>query len=206
MTKKTLQLIATAALVAGFALPAITANADTAASTSSSTTAKVTLDPADTTTGAGGIELTSVPNIDFSNHKLDGTNLDLSGTTDKQVQVVNPGIASGWHIQVSNSPMQNADGATLMASTMTLTGGDANISTENKDGNGAQDLSGKPTFNNLSLNTEKSDNIDVASAAAGEGLGTWDMAYTNAKMAVNARNVAGAYTSTLTWTLTNAPK
>ena len=227
MTKKTLQLLATVAAVAGMSLATVTANADdTVKSGTQTTTAKVSLTAgSDTSTDgngngdAGGIKLTNVPNIDFGTQELDGKtafNLDgkLSGNNEaasQAVTVVNPGIGTGWNVQVRNDAMKSASDTTLMASTISLTAKDATPGAGSADTNSTRasdstaELSAEPTFVSTALNTQGSENQKVAAAAVGGGLGTWNMNYSKANLQVNPRNVAGDYSTTLTWTITNAP-
>lgn len=226
MTKKTLQLLATVAAVAGMSLATVTANADdTVKSGTQTTTAKVSLTAgSDTSTDgngngdAGGIKLTNVPNIDFGTQELDGKtafNLDgkLSGNNEaanQAVTVVNPGIGTGWNVQVRNDAMKSG-ATTLMASTISLTPGAATPGAGSEDTNSTRasdstaQLSAAPTFDEAKLNTEGSENQPVATAVVGGGLGTWNMNYKSANLQVNPRNVAGDYSTTLTWTITNAP-
>lgn len=50
--------------------------------------------------------------------------------------------------------------------------------------------------------------VNVFTAAAGAGMGEWDNVFTtsNVTLDIPAGNVQGAYTTNLTWTLTNAPE
>ncbi|WP_143463428.1 WxL domain-containing protein [Levilactobacillus enshiensis] len=218
MTKKTLQLLATAALVAGFGFTTVTANAadtaDTTATGSKTTTANVNLtqkkvDPTDPSNPdtAGNIKLTKAPSFDFGTQELDGTtsNFTKTATPTSTVQVVNPGAPSGWNVQVKSTGLKTTDGTDLKGSDIVLTNGD--VTTSNKDAAGNADNSGAPTFNSDSVKIDLSNGAyqPVATAAANEGVGTWDMAFSNAALNIAGSNVAGEYTGNLVWALTNAP-
>lgn len=207
MTKKTLQLLATVAAVAGMSFAATTAHA-AADSASSTTTAKVTLEAGSVDPekpSAGGIELVSAPNLVFENVTLDGATTQTTKQTGAVDPVVikNPGVASGWNVTVANTAFgTEADGAgdTIKAGTMTLTS--TTPTTTNTD---TTDTANTPTAQTVELPTEGTTAKPVASAALKAGVGTWNVNYSNAALTVPANNVAEAYTSNLTWTLTNAP-
>ncbi len=230
MTKKTLQLLASAALVAGLGFTTITANADaTSGVGSQTTTAKVTLDSKGSGDGgnvAGKLALTSAPDVTFAGGTLDGTNaLDLAGTFEKgansadtsaaagAVTVVDPGTASGWNVQVKNTAMANDDSNASGASAQ-ITGGNftfSNAVLASSDGATANaavqdisDLSNKA--DTVQFNTEGTANQNIFHAESGNGVGTWANTYNAASLHVPAGNAKGSYTSTLTWTLTNTPE
>ncbi|WP_261809991.1 WxL domain-containing protein [Levilactobacillus humaensis] len=211
MTKKTLQLLATAAIVAGFGFTTVTANA---ASTSSDTVATVNLTPGDTTTGAGGIKLLSAPDVSFSGQLngdkqtfTDGVFTTNASSEDTKasagtVTVNDPGTASGWNVQVASTPFVGATTkGSLNASQMIF--GTPAVSPKDSTQTGAPTPGTALTF----AADEKNDNLLVFKAAAGEGVGTWMANYAakDASFVVAAGNKADTYTSNLTWTLTNTP-
>lgn len=237
MTKKTLQLLASAALVAGLGLTTITANAETTATAESgsvNTTAKVTLDSDGSGNGdsdggnvAGSLAITSAPDVNFAAGTLNGKDaLDLAGTItngadshDKEakagaVTVVDPGTASGWNVQVSNTIMKNDDETITEGAAASIAGGyftygDATL-TGSEGGTKAdaavQDTSSlSDSATSLKFNTQGTDNQNVFHAPKGAGVGTWANTYSSANLHVPAGNAKGSYTSTLTWTLTNTP-
>jgi len=232
MTKKTLQLLASAALVAGLGFTTVTANADATSGTGSvSTTAKVTLDSkgagdngdGDGGNVAGSLAITSAPDVSFAGGVLDGTTaLNLDGTLtngseshDKTanagaVTVVDPGTASGWTVQVANTKMANVDSTQTGAAAM-IQGGKINFSSPalaSKDSgtDAGVTLQGNADANALSLDTEGTENVPVYNAAKGSGVGTWTDTFSKSNLSVPAGNVKGSYTSTLTWTLNNTPQ
>lgn len=236
MTKKTLQLLASAALVAGLGFTTVTANAATtdAQSGNVSTTAKVTLNPGDSSTGdngdgdggnvAGALAITSAPDVNFGTGTLDGsTATTLDGTItngadshDKNaaggaVTVVDPGTASGWNVQVSNTQMVNDDkdatGAAASIAGGSFTYGEAALTGSTTANKAVQDTStGSNSATSVKFDTAGTDNQNIFHADKGNGVGTWANTYKTASLVVPAGNAAGSYTSTLTWTLTNTPK
>jgi len=242
MTKKTLQLLASAALVAGLGFTTIQANASATTNTGSQdTTAKVTLsskgagDNGNNGNGdgdggnvAGSLAITSAPDVTFSDGKgnvLDGkTALDLTGTFAKganswkdaelgAVTVVDPGTASGWKVQVSNTALTN-DLNTDADKTNDVAGAAATIQGGNINFTGAKVASTDSTnpagatadADNISLATAGTQNKPVYNAKLGAGVGTWTDTFSGADLTVPSGNAAGSYTSTLTWTLTNTPE
>ncbi|MFC6261361.1 WxL domain-containing protein [Levilactobacillus fujinensis] len=230
MTKKTLQLLATAALVAGFGFTTVTANAATT-STGKDTTATATLntpkpdttDPGD----AGGIKLVTVPNIDFGTATLDassdltldtskvpaGTDKDgnatgVQGSIDNPVQVKNAGFSTGWIVQVSTADAMKDAGKThqLTGAQMVLNPGALTSTNVGADGTTVDSTTGAPTTQVVKLNGGAANGVQtVMSAAAGDGMGTWNEAFTNATISIPSQTVAGVYTANLNWQLTNAP-
>ncbi|WP_125574094.1 WxL domain-containing protein [Levilactobacillus huananensis] len=213
MTKKTLQLLATAAIVAGFGLSTVTANAAETATDPKYTTATVELTPGDTTTGAGGIKLLSAPDVSFSGQlngdtqtftggvfttNPDSTNKDATPGT---VTVNDPGTASGWNVQVASAAFVGSDGkSSLNASEMMF--GAPTVSAEDSANKGTVTAGSA-----LSFASAGQTNQMVFHAATGEGVGTWMANYAakDASFKVAAGNKADTYTSKLTWTLTNTP-
>jgi len=228
MTKKTLQLLASAALVAGLGFTTITANADATSGTGDvSTTAKVTLDSkgagdngdGDGGNVAGSLAITSAPDVVFDGGTLDGkTALDLNGTITNgkdshdqtaaagAVTVVDPGTASGWKVQVANSAMANdvtgstGAAAQIQGGTINYTGAVLASKDSGADAGVALDS------DSISLNTEGTAAKNVYNAKKGSGVGTWTDTFSKANLTVPAGNAKGSYTSTLTWTLTNTPE
>lgn len=217
MTKKTLQLLATAALVAGFGFTTVTANAaDTTDTGTASTTAKVTLNPAavdpDNPGDAGGIKLNSAPNLTFAATTLDGTDKNnIAGTVSGDAEVINGGYKTGWHLTVANTPMATSletDG-TVSAGADIIKGGNYTlVSTGAKSATTDANTTTATSTKSITFNTQaaSADAQDVMWADANEGVGTWDAGYSSASMNVPAGNVEGSYVANLNWTLTNAPK
>lgn len=217
MTKKTLQLLASVALVAGMGFASITtASADTSTGTAS-TTGNVSLTAGETDPenpgDAGGITLKAVPFITVPATEIDGTDQEIAATVDAtaksgdkagKVQVVNAGHKSDWTVQVASTAFKS-DADTMNASTLTM--GTATVAPEATD-----NTTTLPSLVNsaISFNTgEDNANQDVVGATydtdTKEGVGTFNTTYAGTKLNLKAGNVAGDYASTLTWTLTNTP-
>lgn len=217
MTKKTLQLLASVAVVAGLGFTGVTANADSTTSTGTTTTGNVTLtagttDPDNPGGDAGGINLKTVPYVNVPSTAITGSDQSVTGTVsatesgtsnDGVVQVVNPGHKSDWTVQVAATAFKSSDD-TMNASTLVL--GTPTIANADTDGTGVapSTLNQAITFN--TGETTANQNVEAADYSTNkEGVGTWNTTYSGATLNLKAGNVAGAYQSTLTWTLTNTP-
>ncbi|MFC6261393.1 WxL domain-containing protein [Levilactobacillus fujinensis] len=179
-------------------------SASTTSSTSSSTTTQTTTTSAEFDTDPNAtISLDSAPNIGFGknvtpNGKTNGSYTAM--TADNSVEVSNPGLASGWNVQLKNTPFTNAAGDTLGGAQLTL--GTPEVAAANT-GN----PSTAPVGTNSPLNGNGTSQIVLAAAAKG-GLGVWNSEYSlgNINLTVPAGQVGGTYTSTLTWQLSDTPQ
>ncbi|WP_395321421.1 WxL domain-containing protein [Levilactobacillus parabrevis] len=227
MTKKTLQLIATVALAAGFGFTTVTANADetTTADNTQKTNASVTLTPG-TGTGIhdGAVELTAAPDLTFGTHEVTGkadsfkitpaagiTNGESS--TNKaakagDVEVVNSGSDAGWNVTVAATPFTDKTDSSkvLLGSTIALNGTPA---TDNGSGVNVKPAtigSAAPGAAAVTTVTPGAANAaTVLNATAGNGYGTWQNRISDASLNIAGGNAAGEYSSTLTWTIANTP-
>lgn len=220
MTKKTLQLLATVALVTGMGLVSAT-TAHAADNTANvTTTGNVTLTADDGEEGgggnAGGIVLKKTPWITVPSSKINGSDQTIAATVDSAlssgdgngaVQVVNAGHKSSWKVQLANTVFTDPDSKDVMNAS-TLDFGAATLKAVDDTANATT----APSLVNqgLSLNTgSATQNQDVVGATyttdSKEGVGTFNTTYSGAKLNLKAGNVAGNYQSTLTWTLTNTP-
>lgn len=219
MTKKTLQLLATVALVTGMGWASAT-TAHAADDTGTATTSgNVTLTADDGEEGggnAGGIILKSTPWITVPSSKINGSDQTIDATVDSAlsngdgkgtVQVVNAGHKSSWKVQLANTVFTDPESKDVMNAS-TLNFGAATVQAVGDTENATT----APSLVNqgLSLNTgSATQNQDVVgatyTAASKEGVGTFNTTYSGAKLNLKAGNVAGNYQSTLTWTLTNTP-
>jgi len=225
MTKKTLQLLATTALLAGLGFNTVTASAAEVAgstdtpkteSVSDTTNATVSLTAGNDNGGnvAGSIHLVSAPDITLGG-ELTGDSQTLNGikfathefAKDEaasgdagSVVVRNAGQKTGWNVTVSNSPFQTEDKKQgLLASSLWLK--DAKV--DSKETNTSKPALAK----DVELKTGGTENALAFYANTDEGIGTWMSKYSDktSELDIAARNKAGAYTSVLTWTLSNAP-
>lgn len=166
-------------------------------SESTSTTAEFDTDPNAT------ITLSSAPNISF------GKNITPNGptngnytavTVDNPIGVSNPGLGSGWNVQVKNTPFTDAAGDTLSGAVLALAS--PTIAAANT-GN----PSAKPDGMSLSLDGTNANEILLSAPLKG-GLGIWDASYSpsGVTLAIPAGQMGGTYTSTMTWQLSDTPE
>ncbi|MFD1418654.1 WxL domain-containing protein [Companilactobacillus keshanensis] len=189
------------------ALPAglITAKAATTGSTAVTTTTASSPSPLAKSTDVGlqqtgSLALDSAPNISFGTQPLAvGKTTYTSSTFDSTLHVTNPGFPSGWSVSVADSGFADATskaplkGATLSLEAPTIAADDStNQSTP------------PTTVSPIAVSSAASTVVD---ATAGEGIGayTGTFASGDASLYVPAGNIGGSYTSTLTWSLLDAP-
>lgn len=186
----------TLGVVALFAMPI----AGQAASITSggNTTATVSLDPDD----SGDIELLTAPVIDFGTATTSASSMTLKATSiDDPITVKNPGKSSGWNVTVNSDGFKTSDGeTTLTDAVLNLDGGDP-TPTE------ATNVSTAPTAPSKAAVDGSGTDSNVFTAAEGAGIGEWTDVFStsNVTLDIPAGVSWGAYTTNLTWTLTNAP-
>lgn len=232
MTKKTLQLIATVALAAGFGFTTVTANAatgDTTGSDSQSTTATVGLTaPTTDPEGphSGQIQLVAAPDLVFGDAtkgtEITGAQQNIPATSLKTNATSTSKLATGTDAD-KYSGIQDGDVAVVNPGTSdawTVTVQAANfIKSDDKDTN----LLGATINFKGGLATTNSDQTKapllaepsviaggsaetILSATSGNGVGTWMNRLTTATdLSISGGNVAGTYASDLTWTVANTP-
>ncbi|BDZ29863.1 WxL domain-containing protein [Lactiplantibacillus sp. WILCCON 0030] len=190
--KKSLGLAAILGVATLLAVPVVGQAAEV--QSGDTTTANVTLtqDPDNKV-----VKLTHAPNIDFGAQPIGTSSLTLhSQTIDDDLVVENPGLGAGWTVNVSATPF--TDGSKTLADTkFNLAAGSVTPVESNS--------SAKPNSMEVTLLTSEQP-IFVADRNA--GIGAWKTTYASDQASLNipAGNVAGSYTSTLTWSLTNAPE
>ncbi|BDZ32251.1 WxL domain-containing protein [Lactiplantibacillus sp. WILCCON 0030] len=185
-------------LIAGMSLFAVLPLAAQAADTDTQkdTTAEINLTQDET---AKEITLEKAPTINLGEHVNDLASQDYTAeeVTDL-VEVKNPGNISGWHVGVSATAFQTSGSTgTLRGAALTFKKGTVAAADNNN-------ASKAPTAKEVTINTESQ---PILSADENEGIGVYDMSHTTDQVSllVPAGNSAGAYKSTLTWTLSNAP-
>ncbi|UIF29296.1 WxL domain-containing protein [Levilactobacillus brevis] len=226
MTKKTLQLIATLALAAGFGFTTVTANA---ADTNDSQTTNATVGLTAGTTDPdgphnGAVRLVAAPDLVFGD-KTKGTpitgatqtikatsittnaNSSNNSATDankvtidpSDVAVVDPGTGNGWSVSVKadNFVKDDATSTNLLGATINFKGA---VATNNTNASENPAVAATPAV------IAGGDSATILSAAKGNGVGTWMNRLTNdTDLTIAGGNVAGNYTSNLTWTIGNTP-
>ncbi|WP_395322446.1 WxL domain-containing protein [Levilactobacillus parabrevis] len=209
LMKKAALLSGVAALALGIgAVPAFAATTDTSSSASDSSssgpTSQTTATTAEFDTSPNAtIALDSAPNIGFGANATPNGKLDMTynaTTADNPVEVSNPGLPSGWNVQVKNTAFTDPAGDILKGAVLSL--GEPDIEAANT-GN----PSTAPTASAFKLDGTGT-NAVIYSAVAKGGLGIWDANYGLAEisLAVPAGQLGGTYTSTMTWQLNDTPQ
>lgn len=152
----------------------------------------------------GKITLSSAPSFQFgtvaaSANDISYTSTSTSGILD--IADAGTGTGTGYTVTVAASPFTATGGATLKNAQLLLD----NKETDPIKADDVDNVSTPPTLvANLSLSSSP---VTVVSAAAGSGVGAYTGTYgsTDASLKVPAGNIGGSYSSTLTWTLANAP-
>ncbi|CAD5897457.1 Extracellular domain protein [Carnobacterium maltaromaticum] len=164
-------------------------------------------DPLEPTVPPGGtgnegvLTLDNVAPLLFSTHKLDGKEqVYTSVVENSNIQVTDVrGEETGWHVQVSQTPFKDITDETkvLKGTTLILPAGVV----KPDEGN----VSLAPTVRSVEVNA---DVATLMNATSGTGAGTWRTVFDKdeVKLTVAAGNKKGEYMSTVTWTLSDAPK
>ncbi|MFC6206714.1 WxL domain-containing protein [Levilactobacillus tongjiangensis] len=203
MTKKTLQLLATTALLAGLGFNTVTASAATvnpaekdATSVSKQTQASVSLTGGGDEGGnaAGGIHLISAPNVAFTGtltgdkqtlHDVTFTNELFGDKTkapkelkDGALVVGNQGYETGWNVQVSadafNLNNPVAKDANVTKDSKVLAASQLVLDASKVSATDDNNQSNSPLGNKVTLESDGSTgNLPIFQASAGKGIGTW---------------------------------
>jgi len=147
------------------------------------------------------LSLEQTPTISFGTQQYSLSKQTYTPTSITPLQVANPGFSSGWTLTVAASPFTDATTkSTLSGSVFTI-----DPTTSELTADDSTDVSPMPTYiTPVTLSTTAS---KIETAAAGAGVGGYTTAYksADASLYVPAGNLPGAYTSTVTWTLADAP-
>lgn len=198
-----------AALILAFGGAAVPAFADTTDASSSSTSASSSSAVTSQTTQAtetlnpipnASISLTSAPNIGFAATVVPDTkdNQTYTATSaDNPIEVSNEGLPSGYNVQISNSQFADATGDQLGGATLSF--GAPTVESANS-GN----PSAAPTASAVKLLGNNTNSLLLSAPLKG-GLGVFDANFglADISLAVPAGQLAGSYTSNLTFTLGN---
>ena len=223
MTKKTLQFVAAAAMVAGLGFGSVStafAASDSASGTNTGdlhTTAKVSLTAGSTSggdngdgghAGDGALALVTAPSYTIPGGDITTGSFDGTADDSTPVKTVNPGLKTNWGVTVKSSQFATTTGTELQGAVLTLTKGDVASST------GSTSSTAPTAEKSIALNGDGTSEQPVVTATGNEsitgdakavGVGTWNTSFNTAKLTVPDGNTAGTYTSNLTWTLKNAP-
>lgn len=177
----------------GTVAQAATTPASPVPSTSSTATADIT---------PGKITLSSAPSFQFGTVAASANDISYTSTsTSGSLNIADAGTGTGYTVTVAASPFTATGGATLKNAQLSLD----NKETDPIKADDVDNVSTPPTLvAKLSLSSSP---VTVVSAAAGSGVGAYTGKYgsTDASLKVPAGNIGGSYSSTLTWTLANAP-
>lgn len=157
------------------------------------------------TGNVGELTIDNVSPFVFGTQKLTGKKATFySTTTDGNVQVTDKrGTGVGWTVQVRSSDFVDSQNATniLKGAQVNIPVGTISSDTDNS--------STAPTASAVALNTT---DTTIFNAAAQSGLGSWvdkfDGTTNESKVSIEipAGSMKGSYVSTITWTLSDAPK
>lgn len=148
----------------------------------------------------GSLTLDSAPDISFGTQDLSVSKTTYTDSVfDDALHITNPGFPSGWSLTVADTGFTDTTskaplkGAALSLAAPSLTPDDSTNESESPI-----------TKTPVSVSSAAS---VVADAPAGAGIGayTGDYAAGAASLYVPAGNIGGSYSSTLTWTLSDAP-
>lgn len=177
----------------GTVAQAATTPASPVPSTSSTATADIT---------PGKITLSSAPSFQFGTVAASANDISYTSTsTSGSLDIADAGTGTGYTVTVAASPFTATGGAALKNTNLLLD----NKETDPIKAVDADNVSTPPALAaKLSLSSSP---VTVVSAAAGKGVGAYTGTYgsTDASLKVPAGNIGGTYSSTLTWTLGNAP-
>ncbi|MDT2596755.1 WxL domain-containing protein [Enterococcus dongliensis] len=158
----------------------------------------------DPTGNTGSLRIDYISNIDFGKQTIAATNKTYTAVKPNNkvlAQVTDlRGSGAGWILQVNYDGTNGFvdDTKILKGAVLSLPAGEAATTTDNVS-------SDQPaTTNALEVNNSAQ---TIMSATANTGLGVWGdkMDPAAVKLAVPAGNLAGNYTATLVWTLSDAP-
>jgi hypothetical protein len=200
--KKTILMIATAA-AAALSLSFVAGNKVSAATAGTQdSTAKIELTkPTDGQGNDLGLTLNSAPSYDFGPQKIDASGEETydATTTTGNLSVTNPGLATGWSVSVAAGTFVGDNGVNLKGATIQLDAGKASGVVELPSTSAAKLSAADGTASQPVISADKN-----AAGDAYQGVGTTIDDIT-AHLTVPAGNVAGTYTSQLTWTLDDTP-
>lgn len=150
----------------------------------------------------GTITLSSAPSFQFGTVAASANDISYTSTsTSGSLDIADAGTGTGYTVTVAASPFTATGGAALKNTNLLLD----NKETDPIKAVDADNVSTPPALAaKLSLSSSP---VTVVSAAAGKGVGAYTGTYgsTDASLKVPAGNIGGSYSSTLTWTLGNAP-
>ncbi len=157
----------------------------------------------------GPLSIDYVPNFLFGQAEVGGSKLVLTDqNTNPFVQISdNRGSGAGWTLKLSASSFKNNEDETK-----TLIGTILTIGQVLPEAVDETNTSGLPTGATQTFGTSDTSAKTIMTAAADSGMGSWKGKFktntgTNSvTLTIPSGNKVGSYTSTLTWSLNNAPE
>ena len=143
----------------------------------------------------GPLTIENVTNFDFGVNELSSKEETYTAKVDGDTSISDlRGTGVGWSLlaSITDFTAQDTTGHTLIGAELTLPAG-----TPVSDGSSSAPVSSETVLNNQSQN--------VLDAVKDSGLGVWKVDYTGTTLKVPSGSYAGQYTSTITWTLQDAP-
>ncbi|MHC9536551.1 WxL domain-containing protein [Dellaglioa sp. BT-FLS60] len=187
-----------------------TMNSVSAADTGKKTTATATFEAGENPDGGGSLEIKdATQGLDFGTNKISAADVSLPAKSGLDVTVSDlRGSFAGWNVSVSGTPLKvdsdgdgKGDGAELGGASLVLPKGsvlNGDIATDDITATGVDNLLDGSASINATAEKEKND-----------GAGTTKVSYAADGILLNVVGGsahAAAYATTLTWTLTDAPK
>ncbi|MFD1472013.1 WxL domain-containing protein [Companilactobacillus mishanensis] len=179
-----------------------------AATTGTTTTPTPMTSTATSDLTAGPLTLTAVPSFDFGTATLTGTTGDKvpGSSVTGALKVTNPGQIGGWQVTVAGTPFTDTSGTALTGTILSLDG----LATNPITADDSTNTSTLPTFvtpETISTSATVVESAAPSTSTSHIGIGSYTTSYDAAasSLAVPSSTVAGTYTSTLTWTMSNAP-
>lgn len=190
-----------AALLLGLGA-AVPASAATTPATPSTSSASTTF-----TASTQPMSLTTVPGITFASTLVPDTATNGSynaASVTNPLTVTNPGYATGYTVDVQNTPFNNSDATATAGDGKVLSGAVLNLPAPVAAAANEGNPSTGPVTSAVTLSGDNTNQV-VETASANGGLGVWNSPYTASgiNLTVPAGQEPGSYTSTLTWTLGN---
>lgn len=197
MKKQTIALVSATAILGGNALLSSSVLADDT-STPVSSDAKVEFtapDPGE----EGALSLTAVPAIDFGSQEISAQDKSYTAQGDAHLTIQdNRGTAPGWHVNVSASNFVTASGKELKGTTITFANGAIT----------SNDETSKVEAQKIEI-TPGGTASTALNATVGNGNSETDELFSAKAIQLNvpgsSSKVSDKYTSTMTWSLVDAP-
>ncbi len=159
--------------------------------------------PSDVVVTAGSLGLTAPSVANFTGVTLDGAAETTTAAVGVFTVIDSTGSGSGWNVTVQASQMAQHDGTGYVAGGRTLPAGGMSLSAPSVTADGTS--SPTPTVSTGPYTIDGGSAVKIASAATGEGMGTYDFGASTITLAVPANAYAKTYRSDITVSLVSGP-